>query len=239
MKHYFSGHSFAFLILLCAACSPTEKSKPDTASPQTAQTTAKPAGNLKELQDRLVEALEKKDLQLLRPLLANTLTDGSEDGGAQCPRGCPVDTFWARKTVDKAQLAHFFETFLRIAKGGFAPAEGQKGRYSAPAFHLKLGNQELFIVGKKVNIREKPGTQAKVILQKSYEKVKYVGDSEGWSQTEAKDGHHWVKIKLPGGKIGYVAIEFTSEGYYERIEAVEKGGDFCVSGVLDSFACAL
>lgn len=233
-----------FMGLMLSSCGNTEKTPAAAATPvsNSSQTAAvgEAATTLEAFQARLTEALEKQDLKLLRPLLAETLTDGAADGGAYCPEGCPIDTFFARKFTSDSEKAVFFEDFLRVAKTGFAPLKEEPGAFMAPAYSLKLGENELYIVGKNVNIREKPGTQAKVILQKSYEMVPFIPDAEnGFPQTVEKDDLYWVKIKLAGGKIGYVASKFTSVDFYKDIQAVQKDGKFVVTGFIDAFVCAL
>jgi len=235
---------YIFIALFCpflflSACGNTENTPAAAAPVNTTQISGQPAKSLNELQTRLVEALEKRDLNLLRPLLADTLTDGAADGGADCPGGCPVDTFLALKFADENTKGNFYNAFLRIAKAGFAPVQDNPNVYFAPAYSLKLRENELFIVGKNVNIREKPGTQAKIVSQKSYEKITYVPDENEMPQTAEKDDYYWVKIKLSGGKIGYVASKFTSMAYYQDIEATQKDGKFMITGFIDAFVCAL
>jgi hypothetical protein len=230
-----------FCFFMFTACQQDSK-KTGTDTQTTASTTASPT-SLEELSTRLRVAFEKKDVALLRPLLAENIADGFSDAGAICPNGCPVDSFLIKKFVDKSTWQNFEEAVLygfgRDKSGAVAP-------YYARA--IEDGNY-VFIIGEKVNIRAAAGKKSAVVSQKSKEVVEYDVKTVYDEHLEAevsepilvdKDSMGWLKILLPNKKIGYVSTDFVKFPGAHEIEAANFNGKWLITGMYDLvYVCGL
>ncbi|MDQ3073635.1 MAG: SH3 domain-containing protein [Bacteroidota bacterium] len=173
---------------------------------------------------RLEHALLTQDTTALFSMLHDSISTGNDSCYS---KECFISDMYMRPHPDSSM---FWESAMSIMKFGFRavvydkkyPFYGYKKDmlyFQAPSY---LGYTEkdsiLLIMGKNVNIREKPTLSARVIRRSTYGLYRYNGpwpdpevNAEGnsLSFTEA-DGYLWIEILLRHGRYGYVAAEYTS-----------------------------
>jgi hypothetical protein len=187
----------------------------DSVTPPAAQ---RGAATPEELTLRLQEAFAQKNAQLLAPLLADTVSDGSPDGGARCgDGGCTPDSFIYRRTVE---TDHLWTGFDQAVQYGFR--SNGKNVLTAPWYEDERPEGDyVFIAGKNVNIRAAPGKKSAIIGQKSDEMIEYVSKKvymEEWEEmvdemdVVSKDSMEWLKVKVAGNRVGYVAMQYVPLG---------------------------
>lgn len=112
--------------------------------------------------------------------------------------------------------------------------------FQAPSFYTKVNSEnELLILGTNVNIRTAPSKTAPIIRQASYET--FPCDCNIMTQKEStfqiKEGIAWVEVKLKGGKLGYVATNYTSYTLNKEMTIAKIKGEWKIISFFHPVGC--
>jgi len=168
-----------------------------------------------ETRERLVAAVEARDFQALAPMLSANiqLSFGGHYGIGEAAKMFSQDPgLWAK-------LA------MILRQGGGFQKEGDTGREifvapytffaEPPAGGDAFGT--LVLAGEGIKVRRKPTAKAKVVATVSHEVVSADLSTNPWQGD-------WVRIKLEGGRVGYVARKHAVFGVGHRA-GFEKTAD--------------
>lgn len=177
---------------------------------------------------KLEEAIINKSTTKLKKLLADKVRESNDGCGAS---GCDKDEFIeyyfgdgsVDETWEEIKTVVRFGFIRRIDEYTEMPVKHDKTVFQAPSYLSEIDeDNEIIVLGEKVNIREQPSLNAKVIKQASYEVFKcdcnILTSKETTYQT--KEGIGWLEIYLENNKIGYIAAKYTS---YEIIKEMTVG----------------
>ncbi len=163
--------------------------------------------SFKEFVTALNSAIQKNDINLLRPLLADSVRE-SNDGCGYCPKKDFINYMF----LNNPRSQDAWGEWKDVLRYGFYRVNDNE--FHAPSYN-KFLNQDssLIILGTNVNIREKPGLEGRILLQSSFERFEcdcyVITMTDRTVQTINKDW--WHEIKLKDGRKGYVLFNFTSE----------------------------
>lgn len=173
---------------------------------------------------KLIAAAEKKDVNHIISILDPKITSsfGGHVGISD------FKDFW--KINDKN--SKFWDEFLRVMKnGGKFDGKGY-GSFTAPyLFSTMPSDLDQFdyhaIFGNKVNLREQPNTNARVINQLSYNIVKI--DEEAAVKRKTGSGewdweYDWHKVETLGGQKGWIKAEYVRSSIDYRAGFEKKRG---------------
>lgn len=167
----------------------------------------------------LINAVEKKDKKYLIGVLASDIkVSFGDDNGINS-----FKKFWK---IDKSDSKLWDELSKVLKNGGSFTDEGGTKLFSAPFTYSDFPDdldwfEYQVIFGENVNLRDRPGTQSKIITTLSYNIVKIEKSVAGKKNSNDYD---WHKIKTLGGKTGYVSAEFVRSPIdYRAIFAKRKG----------------
>ncbi|WP_156039746.1 SH3 domain-containing protein [Aureispira sp. CCB-QB1] len=121
----------------------------------------------------------------------------------------------------------------RIIKNGIP-------RFQAPSFKTKIDEEnELIVLGERVNIREEPSLNAKVIRQASYEVFACDCNSNTHKKTtyQEVDGIGWMEIKLKNGKVGYIAAKYGSNIESRELTVAKIKGEWKIISFFMPLGC--
>jgi hypothetical protein len=93
--------------------------------------------------------------------------------------------------------------------------------YQAPSFLKSIDTEnELLLLGEKINIRSKPSLTAEVVKRSSYGVFKCDCNVMDMTETtfQTIDGIFWIEIKLNDNQVGYVSADLTSYQINKEME---------------------
>lgn len=163
---------------------------------------------LRKFLNNLLTVIKNKDVEGLKPFLDESISV-SLDGG----RGW--DAFleiWELDLKPKKSLV-WQELKNAITLGGMFDKQNSNFYVTPYLFTTFDYNPYDYaaIIGKKVNIRDKPSTKGKVVTQLNYDVVKVLEDYGVFSLFQEKIGaetHYWFHIQMADGQTGYVWGKF-------------------------------
>lgn len=171
---------------------------------------------------KLIAAAERKDANYIIGILDPNvrLSFGGDEGVAD------FRTMWKIGQKDSP----FWGEFLAVIKnGGSFSGEGRNklSLFTAPYTFSDWpddidGFEYQVIFGNRVNLRERPSMNARVIGQLSYNVVK-VDDAASVMKPDG-EGLDWAKVETLGGKKGFVKAEFVRSHIDYRAGFEKKGG---------------
>jgi hypothetical protein len=156
-----------------------------------------------EFRTKVIDAAERRDAKFIFSILDPQikLSFGGDGGVAD------FKSMWELERKD----SRFWGEFLKVMKNGGDLGNGKNrlNSFTAPYTHSSWPEdidamENSAILGNKVNLRETPSMDGKVIGQLSYNIVK-VSDSI-LKEGEVAD---WVKVESLGGKLGWVKGEYV------------------------------
>ena len=156
-----------------------------------------------EFRTKVISAAERRDAKFIFSILDPQikLSFGGDGGIAD------FKSMWELEKKD----SRFWSEFLKVMKNGgdFGNGKERLNSFTSPYTHSSWPEdidamEHSAILGNRVNLRETPSMDGKVIGQLSYNIVK-VSDSI-FKEDEIAD---WVKIETLGGKRGWVKGEFV------------------------------
>ncbi|MCB9256301.1 MAG: SH3 domain-containing protein [Chitinophagales bacterium] len=186
----------------------------------------------------------QKDKIKLKEFLAERVFE-SNDG---CPYpGCTKDELIQYYFINNAEDS--WNDLLKVIRFGFIQKLDENPDRIVPHDSLIFygpsytegvdSNEEVLILGENVNIREKPGLDAKVIRTASFEKFScdcsILTNKESTYQN--RDGITWLEISLPSGQGAYVAAEFTSKRLSREITIAKIEGEWKIISFYQSLGC--
>ena len=178
--------------------------------------------------NQLTTCVVNKDTACLKKLLAETVFE-SNDGCGFCTRNqflksiSNTDEWEEMKNIVRYGFFRIKDEDLKLTKLNYPIV------FQGPSY-LKNINQynELVILGKDINVREKPGLKSKIIAKASFEKFGcYCGiDAATETSFQDKDGIWWIEVKLKNGKSGYVAHKYTSDNFVRKMTVAKVNGQW-------------
>lgn len=174
--------------------------------------------------NELLNTVIEKDTTRLKTFLADNVFESNDTCGYP---GCSKDELIAYYFKDNSD--ENWNELLTILRFGFSRIEDENSErivphdkliFQGPSYLKKLDrDNELLVLGEKVNIRNKPGLKAKVIRSASYEVFKC--DCNILTMTpetyQEVDGIYWIEVKLPENKVGFIAASLTSYDYIKEL----------------------
>ena len=173
-----------------------------------------------------------KDTAGLRKLLADRIYE-SKDGCGDCTKDAFMEYLFGESAAESS-----WNSMQKILRFGFSRIEDRYPNSIVPhdkiIFHgpsyLKTvdTDNELIILGEKINIREKPSLKSRIIRQASFEKFKCDCNVLTMTSTtyQKADGVNWIEIKLSDGKVGYVVSEYTSSELIKEMTVAKINGEW-------------
>ena len=172
---------------------------------------------------KLIDAAERRDAKFILSILDPkiNLSFGGQQGIAD------FRSMWKVESGGK----EFWAEFLPVIKNGgtFVRENGKRTNlfyapYTFNTFPEDLDGFEHFaIFGSKVNLRESPDSESKIIARLSYNVVKHEPDLLGRGGETGKVGG-WQKVKTLGGLVGYVRSEYVRSPIDYRAGFEKKRG---------------
>ncbi len=194
----------------------------------------------------LTECVLSKDIKKLESLLADTIRVGHDECSSR-GAGCSKSEFLAYYSSEHPENP--WREMAQILRFGFRHiADPNPNRiiphdkmvFQGPSYLPKINEaKELLILGTHVNIRVKPSLSAKVIHQASFEVFPCkcgVGDATE-STLQENDGIQWIEIKLPNGKMGYMAEKLTSFSLTKEMTIAKINGEWKIISFYNDWGC--
>lgn len=171
---------------------------------------------------KLIAAAERRDVNYIISILDPKvrLSFGGDEGVADFKK------FWNIGQKDSL----FWGEFLAVIKnGGSFSGEGRNklSLFTAPYTFSDWpddidGFEYHVIFGNRVNLRERPSMDARVVGQLSYNVVKIDGEKSVMLPDDR--GFDWVRVETLGGKKGFVKGDFVRSHIDYRAGFEKKGG---------------
>jgi hypothetical protein len=164
--------------------------------------------NVDTMMAQIRKAFEKRDPQLLAPLLADSICSGHPENGGPCVNGCPTAFFMATFFPDStANEWKHYQSAIQFGFGGVEHRINGMAGYVAPSLPNQKNDQRVYIYATNVNIREQPDSHSKVLTRKStcWLDVNYNKLEDDPDRYTA-----WIPVWYEKGKLGYVAEQFTN-----------------------------
>ena len=186
---------------------------------------------------KLENAILKKDTVKLKMLLADKVFESKDVCGYA---GCSKDDFikYYFTEIKEAYKDEIWNDIKKIIRFGFYqatdenlvhPTPHDKVVYIAPSY-LKTVNpdDEIVVLSENVNIREFPNLQAKILRKASYEVFKCDCNiiTRKESTQQRSDGIDWLEIYLEDGKMGYIAMKYTSYEVTKQLKIAKVNGEW-------------
>ena len=196
-----------------------------------------------EFKVKLEHAIINRDLSQLKPLIADKVFLSRD----LCPNdGCTKTTF-LREIENTGD--YYWQILEKNTRFGFTysdpdlailPTSYTDKVFVSPSYIDNINiDLETLILGRNVNIRDKPTLNSNVIRQASYEKFKC--DCNIADQTETTyqqaDGLLWLEIKLKNGSFGYVAAKFTSSNNHDVLIVGKVNGVWKIISLFSPSGC--
>lgn len=182
--------------------------------------------------NELNNAVQKKDVGLLLPLLADSILE-SKDGCGHCSKKELINYLFTPNSAEES-----WKEFRNILQYGFYKVD--ENEFEAPSYRKFLNeDSSLIVLGEKVNIRETPGRNGKVIMQSTFEKFNC--DCYVISMTDKTmvriNNEWWQEVILKNGRRGYVLSDFTSESIQRRMTAKKIKSRWQIISVVQPPGC--
>lgn len=170
----------------------------------------------------LIEAVERKDRKFILSILDPSIkaSFGGHDGESGFVE------LWDFNSED----TKFWKEFGVVIRNGgkWFREDGKRVMFTAPysfdAFPDDLDAFEHMVVfGERVNLRDKPSLNSKVITQLSYNVVKVEESTlngEGWVKGD------WYRVKTLGGKSGWISGDYVRSPIDHRAGFQKKNGQW-------------
>ncbi len=178
--------------------------------------------------EELTEIVAQRDTTRLFLLLADSIIE-SKDGCDYGTKTCFIESMRFREDGDTsyfwtdAEKVLSFGFYQQLQSPEYPLSRLEKGEknFQAPSY-LKIGFDPfttLFVHAERVNVREKPTVNSKVLTQITHDTLSYfnvmIDEANGinWPRNTAwtdAEGYSWVPVKLRDGRFGYIAERFTS-----------------------------
>jgi hypothetical protein len=178
---------------------------------------ARQDASLAAFRDRVLDAAARRDIDALRPLLADQVL--SEEGPV-----APADFAAALKRGQRETQERFWRELWDAFHLGFARDE--RGQIWAPYVNVRLSGWEtplLAITGTNVNLRERPALDASVVATLTYDVVNSAPGHEAPTLVTI-DGfsYQWIKIVTASGREGWVLNKYAASphGLWFGVELV-------------------
>jgi hypothetical protein len=171
---------------------------------------------LKKVLNDLLIVIKNKEVENLKPFLDENIL-------VSLGRGRGWDAFselWELDLKPKKSLV-WQELKNAITLGGIFD-EQNSNFYITPYLYTTFDYdpyEYAAITGKKVNIRDKPNMEGKIVTQLNYDVVKVLQDDGMFSQFQEKigtDTHYWFHIQMADGQTGYVWGKFCRSAIDNR-----------------------
>ncbi len=188
-------------------------------------------------------AVQKKDVELLLPLLADSVRESSNNPCQYCPKQYFVQMVCV-PNKQRPNDAYFWQQTELLLKYGFKKGDEQNPSYianyvhanqyfTAPAFTIVFDDYDtLLVLEETVKVYNAPTAQDSAISTISYGKYATVNTSERrgsqydfWVYNADEDAN-WAHIALPNGKTGYVLVEKTSVALYKEMTVAKINGQW-------------
>lgn len=185
---------------------------------------------------QLMQAVVERDTAKLFPLLAEQV-HVNESGCSYAPKSCLMREF--RKGGSETEK--LWDDMLKILSYGFSrnvmkndiyrlASEGDV-IFQAPSYLREFddkNNTYLLVLGQGVNVRERPGTNAKVIAQASFETLRYIDPLVTGLRSDFHfyNGKQWYEVALADGRTGYIIEDFVSANINRELSVKKVNGEW-------------
>ncbi len=167
---------------------------------------------------KLIEAVKKHNKKYLLGVLEPNIKNSFGGSGG-------IKEFKEMWEIDSSKSKLWDELLTVLSNGG---AFYDKNTFAAPySFKSFPDDLDAFehqvILGNNINLRSKPNSSAKLILQLSYNIVK-VDYKNSVSDGKSESTYSWLKVETLGGKKGFVSAEYVRSPIdYRAVFVKEKG----------------
>ncbi|TGL57877.1 SH3 domain-containing protein [Leptospira ognonensis] len=174
-----------------------------------------------EFKTKLEKAIQTKDVQFIASISDPEISFAFEEGSMGKKK------FLKSWNLDKnPKVSLFWEEFAKMIPLGYAV--DNDGLWTVPYFFSNHPDtidpySDSLVIGERVNIRELPDKNAKVLTQISWEFVKNIYDqTSGQEKKKAGEPCIWKKVCLPSGQIGYVCDQYLRSPFSYRAGFLKK-----------------
>lgn len=172
--------------------------------------------SFKTFRERLMEAVKETDVgfitDILAPDIINSYTEKKETGRQH----------FLEKWKPESACSKLWGTLKAVLSMGGSFKDKNRKEFEAPYVYSSWSgdykpSEYSAVIGKEINVREKPDLNAPVITRLSHDLVKVNYDGK------EKNGE-WKAITTPDGKKGYVLARFLRNKYDYGIRFVKENG---------------
>lgn len=179
----------------------------------------------------LEEAILNQDTSKLRPLLADTIFESDDACGyTGCTRNDFLKSYFGREAEYSWRYMRHIVQFGFSKSIDVSPSRIVKHDsviFVGPSYLAKVNtDKEVILLGEKVEIREKPAKESRVIRNASYEKFKCdcIASTMSESTLQYNEGVDWLELYLADGSKGYVIAMFTSYNFIKEMTVARVKG---------------